>query len=570
MNYSEILAGLNKINLNTKRFKLSLLSNSVVNPLKDIIDYYLKVDGVNSDLIIGEHDNIIQEAINCPSDSILIIFWDVQNIHKGLYYKYDLLSKEEITDIIEKQKSDITFLFKNVMDKPLVLLNEFCPLFISHHHDYKTNIELICDEVNAFVRKQKPDNVRIVPISKIISKIGVNNSYNKQYHRITSTIYTNSFFIEYAIRIKPPILSSIGRTKKVLVLDCDNTLWDGIYGEDGDNIECFPEEKKGVFFYEVQFLLKALKEKGTLLAICSKNNIEDIKEAFEKKDNMPLTLEDFTVIKANWKSKSENILDIANDLNLGLDSLVFIDDSDFEINQVSSHLQDVLCCKVPKKLSNYPDLIHDISCLFVQGSITNEDKGKSLMYKQESERHLSKKNYSNIDDYLKSLMLEIEFNLNNRDKIPRLAQLTKKTNQFNVTTKRYNEEQIKGFIAQHNKIVIDFNLFDNFGDYGTCGLAILSLKDTTAKLDTFLMSCRVLGRNVEYLFFEFIINILKKKGIKSLNCFYIETKKNIQCKDLFDRFKCVLISENNGLKEYSLHLNNFKSFNIDYIKYKIK
>ena len=295
----------------------------------------------------------------------------------------------------------------------------------------------------------------------------------------------------------------------MIVLDADNTLWKGIIGEDGiEGIKCIPGTLEGMIYYEVQSLLKDLKNKGVLLAICSKNNPSDIEKMFNK-NIMFLKQDDFVIKKINWSPKNHNIQEIANEINIGLDSIVFIDDSDFEIQLIKSTLPQVNTVQVPKTLSNYPETIKKLYPLFFSGIKSNEDKHKTRMYLDENERKKNSIKYKNIDDYINSLGLELLLSKNRQIPIERCTQLTQKTNQFNFTTKRYSRAELEQLILKENWHLISLSIKDKFGDYGTTGLIILTIDNDKATIDTFLLSCRVLGRKIENIFFKAVIDELK-------------------------------------------------------------
>lgn len=241
-------------------------------------------------------------------------------------------------------------------------------------------------------------------------------------------------------------MSMNGNTKKAIIFDCDNTLWGGVIGEDGiDNIEMSPNSQKGVIFSEIQSLALALSKKGVIIGLCSKNNYLDVENVFLSHPNIVLLKKYITIEKINWLDKVTNLKNIASELNIGLDSIVFVDDSSFEINLVNEQLPEVRTIQVPKKLYLYPRILRNSIDLFFSISEAEEDKKKLKMYKNQKKRLSSKKKYTSIKDYLKSLHIQITIYLNNISLIPRISQMTQKTNQFNLTTKRYSENDIENF-----------------------------------------------------------------------------------------------------------------------------
>jgi len=333
--------------------------------------------------------------------------------------------------------------------------------------------------------------------------------------------------------------------KKVCVLDADNTLWGGIVGEDGvDNIQ-IDENYPGIVYKYFQLQLKALKNSGILLCLVSKNNFEDVEEVFKKR-NMPLKFEDFVALRINWLPKSKNILDIAEELNLGIDSFVFIDDSKFELEEVKERLKEVECYHFDTR-----NIIDNLKLLekifgFHALKITREDMFKTQQYIAEKKRAEIREQFGTPESFIESLGIKIYYSVNDKSHISRISQLTNKTNQFNLTTKRYSETDIEKFMQ--NNLVFDFKVVDKFGDMGIVGVVIVK-EDI---IDTFLLSCRVLGRRIE----EKIIKIVQDEtGKEKLRGIYLKTHKNAQVRDLYDRLGFKLIFSNDEKREYLLEHN---------------
>jgi len=330
--------------------------------------------------------------------------------------------------------------------------------------------------------------------------------------------------------------------KKVCILDADNTLWGGIVGEDGvDNIQ-IDENYPGIVYKYFQHQLKILKETGILLCLVSKNNVVDLEDAFLTK-NMPLKLEDFLVRKINWSPKSENVAEIAKELNLGLESFVFIDDSDFELTEVRENLKVVECYKFDTQ--NLVSNLHLLENIFGLNAlkITKEDTAKTQQYIAEKKRTEVRDRFASLEDFIKTLNIKIYYSINNNSHIARISQLTNKTNQFNLTTRRYSETDIENLMNEH--LVFDFKVVDKFGDMGIVGVVIV--KENV--IDTFLLSCRVLGRKIE----EKIIQIVQDEvGKRTLRGIYLKTAKNGQVEDLYDRLGFQIVYSDEKRKEYVL------------------
>lgn len=322
---------------------------------------------------------------------------------------------------------------------------------------------------------------------------------------------------------------------KVIVLDADNTLWGGIIGEDGMTGIALGPDYPGNTYVDFQRRLLNFQQRGFILALCSKNNPDDVDLVLNDHPHQILRSQHFAARRVNWEPKSDNLVSLANELNLGLDSFIFVDDSDHECAAVRYALPQVEVIQVPDKAIDLPFCLEHVARLEVL-TITPEDLAKTEIYAQERYRRelleTSEKNGAGRDQYLQSLAMKMEISLDCLAHLIRLSQLTQKTNQFNLTTRRYEEHQIQNYMYSDNWLVADFSLADVFGDSGIVGLAIFLIHDNhQAELDTFLMSCRVIGREAEYAFLHTLLNLLSERGVIEVIADYLPTPKNGLVKD---------------------------------------
>lgn len=325
-----------------------------------------------------------------------------------------------------------------------------------------------------------------------------------------------------------------GNAKKVLIVDLDNTLWQGVLGEEGPNGITLSEDGIGKAYRDFQQLISATKENGVMLAICSKNNIEDVKDVFIKNSMMVLAWDDFVDHRINWLPKAKNLEEMASTLNLAPDSFVFIDDSQVERDSVRKLLPDITVPEMPDDPANIPSWFvkEVVNQYFNRTSVTAEDNNKSDQYRRQQQRETHRKAMS-LDDYLHSLHIRHTIHRNPENQIQRIAQLTQKTNQFNVTTKRYSDSDIRGFIESESTEVFTLEYEDKFGKEGIVGVIIAVTQEDTATIDTFLLSCRVIGRQVEHRFLRDVAATLKLQGITTIIGEYVETPKNVPVKNLY-------------------------------------
>jgi FkbH-like protein len=548
--------------------KIALLSNITVFQLKEILELTLREASVAVEIDVGNYDSILQDSERFVKYDVVIIFWELSNLLDGLNYKYNVLSDEKLDALINKVESEVRLTLKNLEETPLILFNRFTSMPYDFEILNDSKLQIVANRLNSALKTMVSRHQLVVDIEKIIALTGLEQSLDHRQFQISKSLYTKEFYINYAEQIKPAFLVSSGLVKKVLVLDCDNTLWGGVLGEDGeDGIEMSDLTVKGKSFREVQHLIKGLQLKGILLALCSKNNIEDVDNVLQHHPDMILKDIDFVAKKVNWNDKAKNLIELSLELNLGLDSFIFVDDSAFEIGLIRRELPEVQAVMVPKEASSYSSVIRDLEKYFFSLSSTGEDSKKTLMYNQEKGRADSAKNFESIDDYLASLGLSLTIDFNKDVCVARAAQLTQKTNQFNLRTTRYSEAEINSFVHRADRIVVSFSLSDRYGDYGTTGLCIVRLEKELAFLDTFLMSCRVIGRNVEYKFFSEIVNALKHMKLDevSLEAEWVRTDKNRQVVQFYEHLGLLCKSESENSKSYTLPLSSYVPRILDYI-----
>jgi len=574
MKYLDVVMENRKIGtmLKSPVYKVSIISNITIVPLKDILELSLRKEGINAEVTLGDYDSVVQDSIRFASFDAVIVIWEAVNFINGLHYCAENLTARERKDFRQKMEAEVRLVMANLRNTPLVIVNNFSAA--SSEKNFALDfgfLDQLCLGLNQTLKETAHPNQVIVDIEKILITLGISDAIDYRQFQQTKSLYTFGFFEIYAESIKPAFMSALGRAKKILVLDCDNTLWGGVIGEDGlEGIKLSDTDSKGSIFLEIQTLIKVMRKRGVILALCSKNNSHDVDNVIHKHPYMVIKDDEIVLKKVNWKDKAQNINEIAVELNIGLDSFVFIDDSPFEIELVKAALPQVTCYKVPENLSEYPNLIKKIMPHFYSLSSTLEDSTKTDMYKAESARKSEISSYETLEDYLVGLGLELEIAKGNNIPIERVAQLTQKTNQFNLTTKRYTEADIRNMLADDSYEIFCFNLSDRFGNYGVTGLAIISFYEVdnklTALFDSFLMSCRVIGRTVEKQFFYEILKDLRNKSVYYLVSNYFATPKNSQVKNFYESIGFIVYSNKDGKKDYQIELNQVALEKVPYIR----
>ena len=323
-----------------------------------------------------------------------------------------------------------------------------------------------------------------------------------------------------------------GKVAKALVVDLDNTIWGGVIGEDGMNGIRLGSEYPGSAYQAVQRALLDLYRRGILLAVCSKNNRDDALEAIDKHPGMLLNRSHFAAMRINWTDKSQNLREIAAELNVGVGSLAFLDDNPIERQQVRTALPEVFVIDLPADPMKFETAIRECP-MFERLTVSAEDEQRGAMYQAQHAREQLGQRVSSREDFYRSLQQEAEIAPLTKASLARIAQLTNKTNQFNLTTRRYTEQQVAELDTKPGWECFSIRVRDRFGDNGLVGVAITHRDGDTTEIDTFLMSCRVIGRTVETAFLSFLAGRARSQGAQRLQGWFLPTKKNAPARDFY-------------------------------------
>ena len=335
-----------------------------------------------------------------------------------------------------------------------------------------------------------------------------------------------------------------GAAKKCVVLDLDNTLWGGVIGDDGLSGIQIGELGVGHAFSDFQAWLKELKNRGLLLAVCSKNNEDAAKEPFEKHPEMILHLEDFSMFVANWEDKASNIRVIQKTLNIGMDSLVFLDDNPFERNLVRSLIPEITVPELPEDPAMYLSYLRGLN-LFETASYSGDDANRTRQYREQAERAVFEASFQSYDSYLEGLEMKAVAAPFDEFHYPRIAQLTQRSNQFNLRTVRCTEAEVEALARDEGHICLYFTLKDRFGDHGLISVVVLTKQENSTLFVTqWLMSCRVLKRGMEEFIVNKIIRTAAEQGYRSVVGEYLPTAKNAMVRDLYEKMGFTPVGEN--------------------------
>ncbi len=554
MTFTELKKNLKKDTAGLTCIKIAISADTPSQLLTQALKGYGYEAGINFDIFEAGFDQIEQEIFNISSElykfnpQFIIIF---QSAHKLLRHFYELPKEKQLlfADEQVKKVTDIYHVITTTSPSSKIIYFNFAEIDDRVFGNYANKT------ASSFLYQIRKLNLSLMDISRESSNLFINdisilqNRYGYKFmtdirdYVNTSTVLSIDALPIVAKNVTDIILAASGRFKKCIILDMDNTLWGGIVGDDGiENIQ-LGELGIGRAFTEFQLWLKQLKRRGIILAVCSKMEEAIAKEVFEKHPDMVLSLDDIAVFVANWNNKVDNIQYIQNILNISFDSMVFIDDSPFERAMVKANIPQITVAEMPEDPAEYLDYLRSLN-LFETVSVLKDDENRTRQYKQQAERINAQQSFANEQEFLASLNMKSCVKPFDRFTIPRIAQLIQRSNQFNLRTIRYSQEEINDIAASDEFITLCFSLEDKFGDNGLISAVILKKITPTDKfseiahniaglfIDTWAMSCRVLKRGMEAFIMNKIVALAREKGFSLIIGEYIPTKKNAIVKDL--------------------------------------
>ena len=405
--------------------------------------------------------------------------------------------------------------------------------------------------------KQNP-NFFICDISSLQNKFGRDMMFDSSLYITSEMVFSIDVIPYLASRTIDIISAAQGKFKKCLILDLDNTIWGGIIGDDGlENIQLGHGLGIGKAFSEFQEWIKKIKNRGIIIAICSKNTEKIAKEPFEKHPDMVLKLNDISVFKTNWNNKADNIREIQSILNIDFDSMVFLDDNPFERNMVRQNVPGVIVPEMPEDPGEYLEYLYSLN-LFETLSYSTADDDRTKQYQIEAQRITMQKSFTNEYEFLKNLNMVSKVKPFDKFNTPRVSQLSYRSNQFNLRTIRYSEKDIENFSNDDNYKNFSFTLSDKYGDHGLICIVILEKKNKQDLfINSWLMSCRVLNRGMEYFTLNTIIKYAKDSGFKKIIGEYIETPKNKIVESHYQKLGFLPI-DLDGQKLYELEVDDYE------------
>lgn len=516
--------------------KIALIGDTATQFLATAIRGDGALRGFNINLFEAEYNQVERQFLDPSSelyqfDADMIVLF--QSTHKfGEYHSTLAVEKQE--EIADERIAFVASICENpaFSNKKIIYLN-YPEIDDTVFGSYANKVE------SSFTWQVRNLNIQLMEISKqypqlfICDIAALQNKFGRDW-MFAPNVYVSTEMV-LSIDAVPYVSSRImdivgaikGQFKKCLIIDLDNTIWGGVIGDDGiEGIELGHGLGIGKAFTEFQMWIKKLRQRGIIICVVSKNDEEIAKEPFLHHPDMVLTLDDIAIFQANWETKVDNIRTIQKILNIGFDTMVFLDDNPFERNIVRENIEGITVPELPEDPGEYLESLYSLN-LFETASYSNADKDRTTQYQVEAKRVSLAKTFTNEADFLKSLDMVSEVSGFNKFNTPRVAQLSQRSNQFNLRTVRYTEDEVAQMGANPDVIDLSFTLEDKLGDNGLIAVVIMKpLDEETLFVDTWLMSCRVLKRGMENFTLNTMVNMACKAGYKRIIGEYLPTPKN--------------------------------------------
>ena len=550
-----------------EKLRLAVLGGYSLYPLHELIEHLCEVENFPLELWLGDYDNYISEIMDGGSE----LYSFAPQVIFLLPAERRCAYTGKLTDARELQRAEAQLVVDSLLEltrkanektRAEVITTNF---LLPARHDlgaYRSRT-LGSDWnfrkcVNLELGLAAPAYLHICDWEFLASRLGGLAACDERSWFESKQPCSPTLMVELAREVAHLILSLRRAPKKVLVLDLDNTLWGGVVADDGlEGIELGDTSPRGEAFKAFQKYIASLKQRGVLLAVCSKNDFAKAAEPFEKHPDIVLKMDDIVSFKANWEPKSDNIRAMAQELNLGLDSFVFVDDNPAEIEIVRQFAPEVTTILLGPDPADFVAQLADCR-LFEPRSITTEDAERTSQYRSETQRKSLAASVTDMASYLESLQMEAIISEFMPVDVPRLSQLINKSNQFNLTTRRRSETEVIAVMNDPKHVGYSMRLKDRFGDHGLISVVIGKKSGHTMHIDTWLMSCRVLKRQVEEEVLNELARLAKTRQCHTLQGIYLPTTKNEMVRDFYSRMGFTLTSESETKREFELQLGNFE------------
>jgi len=552
--------------------RIAVLGGSTTNEVVDLLELYLLASGFQPTFHQSEYGRYYEDAVVDPAalvgfaPDIVYVHTSVRNLQHLPPVSATAAELQRHVDLEFARYQRIWTVLKEKLSAQIIQNNfELPPYALLGNYDVVAagGATRFVQELNAAFARAAESDPRLIlqDVHTLSARIGLEQWFDHERYFSYKVHVTPEGSVALARSLTSLVRAIYGKTRKVLVLDLDNTLWGGVIGDEGaDKIQIGRETPIGEAYTAFQEYCLSLQRRGVLLAVCSKNNEEIAKQGFEHPDSV-LRLSDFSCFKANWEPKHENILAIARELNVGVDSFVFVDDNPAERAIVEAQVPEVAVPNVGAGISHFAEVV-DRGRYFEAITISAEDLARATLYHSNAQRTKAESRFATYGEYLHSLEMVAEIGRFRPVYMDRIAQLINKTNQFNLTTKRYTLSELETIASDPNYIGIYGRLSDRFGDNGLISIVLGRREGTVLHLDLWLMSCRVLKRDMELAMLDAIVDEAKAVGVRTLLGVYIPTKKNGMVADHYEKLSFIKLgSEEDRITRWSLALDDYKKRN---------
>lgn len=550
--------------------RLNLMGNTTLEPLAPLLSSVLADRGMACDIRVSPYDTYAVEILTPDSEyhryspdlSILVLDGNellrevvdhvLEQPSAELVDSVRILAKD-IISILRQAKSgshESVIMVTTVKLHPRTML---CGLEGNSTYSIRRLEEVFN---RTLVEQSIPHGIVTIAMDSLIEWIGFSNWFDERLWYLGRISCSQKGMTALAELLASYVVALKGKTKKGVVLDLDNTLWGGIIGEAGPSDIQLSDDGIGRAYRDFQKALRHLRQKGVLLTVSSKNDETLAVKMMEEHPYMLLKKDDFSCLRINWQDKATNIREIAEELNIGLDSLVFLDDSPFEREFVKSQIPELEVPNLPDDPTRYVDFLKDIEWrYFNKLDLTEEDRTRTDVYRAQTKREQFRKNVQSLDEFYEGLNMEIRIWRNEAAHLPRMLQLMERTNQFNLTAKRYTIPEMERMLGTDRNIdVFTAELSDRFGPNGIIAMILVRREQEKALIDIFLMSCRVIGRRVEEALWAYVAEYLFWRGVRLVEGQYVPTKKNTLVRRLYSDlgFTSIMESSNGCIWHYPL------------------
>lgn len=543
-----------------EEIKVDIISTFTAEPVESYIKWWGEKFGYNLKINFAGYNQVFQELLNPNS----MLSENIKGINVVMVRFEDFIRYDNGTDeakllILERTYEELKEAVGRFENRVPMVIAIFP---VSTHLGLSDILRKKIAKINADFTETllKHKNFFVLDFNELQVLYGIQDVFDLLKDKEGHMPFTEEYYAAMGTEVARKICAIKRQNFKVIVLDCDNTLWKGICGELGT----LGVQVTDSYRQLQQFMLQKYKE-GMLLAVCSKNNEKDVFEVFNNNPGMVLNKNHIVNWKINWKEKSDNIKHIAGELNLGLDSFIFIDDDLLECSKMVEQCPEVLTLQLPQEDEYILAFLKHVWA-FDRVKVTNEDVLRNSMYEAEQKRKEFRNKNVSLESFMKSLQLKVSMRVIVEDEIERAAQLTQRTNQFNLSSIRRDEDEIAQLLKDKESVCFVVEASDKFGDYGIIGLVIFKDNGNKLFLDTFLMSCRIFGRNVEDVLLTGIGRYARELGRHNIEAIFIQTEKNKPVHDFIKRMKWMLVEETEKLQRYSLNIEDIPG-NIEHIEF---